>query len=98
MAQRLTAMTVKRMLPSPRHISPAGRKVTKERQSTTNYHKLQRFTSQLQLIKQQDIPCKRGWRLYRPISRRNQLSKLQDHFGGTFQAETLQTDSEYSAS
>jgi len=27
------------MLPSARHISPAGRKVTKERQSTTNYHR-----------------------------------------------------------
>ena len=38
MARRLTAITVKRMLPSTRHISPAGRKVTKERQSTTNYH------------------------------------------------------------
>jgi len=38
MARRLSAITVKPMLSSARHISPAGRKVTKERQSTTNYH------------------------------------------------------------
>jgi len=35
---------------------------------------------------------------YRPISRRNQMSKLNDNFGGTFLTGTLQTELKLSAS
>ena len=57
-----------------------------------SYLELQSFFYQLQCTKQQDIPYRSRSRLWRHISLRKLLSKLNDSFGGSFPGRNVPKD------